>query len=116
MTLSEADVRSVFKTALDAAKAEQVELSLAGYDETNRDVVCGRSSVVRFSNSYVRDNTEVRPYYPLMIKVAFGHQEGMAVTNQLDPAAVRAAVARAEEIAKASKPTEDHLPPLAKQP
>ena len=61
MILSEADVRSIFKTAFDAAKADEVELSLASYDETNRDIVCGRTSVVRFSNSYIRDNTEVRP-------------------------------------------------------
>ena len=50
-----------------------------------------------------------------MIKVAFGRQEGMAVTNQLDADSIRAAVAHAEQIAKTAKPTEDHLPPLGKQ-
>jgi predicted Zn-dependent protease len=115
MTLSESDVRSIFDTALNGSKADQVELSLASYDETNRDIVCGRMSVVRFSNSYIRDNTEVRPYYPLMIRVAFGRQEGMAVTNQLDPDGVGAAVRQAEQIAKSARPTDDHLPPLGKQ-
>lgn len=115
MILSESDVRSIFKTAFDAAKAEQVELALAGYDETNREIVCGRMAVVRFSNSYIRDNTEVRPYYPLTIKVASGSQEGIAVTNQLDPDGIRAAVGQAEQIARAARPTEEHLPPLGRQ-
>lgn len=115
MILSEADVKSIFKTAFDAATADQVELSMASYDETNREVVCGRTSVVRFSNSYIRDNTEVRPYYPLMITVAFGKQQGIAVANQIEPAAIRAAVRNAEAIAKAARPNADHLPPLGPQ-
>ena len=95
--------------------SDEVELSMASYDETNREVVCGRTAVVRFSNSYIRDNTEVRPYYPLMITVAFGKQQGMAVANQIEPAAIRAAVRNAEAIAKAARPNDDHLPPLGQQ-
>ncbi len=110
MSLSESEVHQIFDQAFDAATADEVQLSIAWYRETNREIVCGTTKVIRFSNSYIRDNTHVRPYYPLQIKVAFGNQEGMSITNQLDRESVRDAVARAEAIAKAARPTKSHRP------
>ena len=111
MTLTEAEVRQVFETAFEAASADEVELSMEWYHETNREVVCGVTRVIRFSNSYIRDDTAVLPCHPLHIRVAFGNREGAAITNQLDPDGIRDAVARAEAIARAATPNEAHRPP-----
>lgn len=110
MTLTEQEVRAVFESAFEAASADEIELSMAWYHETNREVVCGSTKVIRFSNSYIRDDTVVTPCHPLQIHVAFGNREGSAITNQLDPAGVRDAVARAEAIARAATPNESHRP------
>ena len=104
MSLSETDVKEIFNLAFDAATADEVALSMNWYHEVNREVVCGVTSVIRFSNSHIRDNTHVRPYYPLEIEVAFGDRVGHCITNQLDENSIREAVARAEAIAKASTP------------
>jgi predicted Zn-dependent protease len=111
MTLTEQEVRAVFESAFEAASADEVELSMAWYHETNREVVCGSTKVIRFSNSYIRDDTVVMPCHPLQVHVAFGNREGSAITNQLDPAGVRDAVGRAEAIARVATPNESHRPP-----
>lgn len=108
MSLSESDVRTVFKLAFEAATADEVELGMAWYSEQNREIVCGVTDVIRFSNNYIRDHTHVRPHHPLQIKVAFGKRVATAITNQLDRASISDAVRRAEAIAKLAKPTAEH--------
>ena len=108
MTLTETEVGAIFDTAFEAASADEVELSMAWYHEVNREVVCGLTKVIRFSNSYIRDDTVVNPCHPLQVHVAFGNREGAAITNQLDPAGIRDAVARAEAIARVATPNESH--------
>ena len=120
MTLIETEVGAVFETAFEAATADEVELSMAWYHEVNREVVCGSTKVIRFSNSYIRDDTVVNPCHPLQVHVAFGnrangYREGSAITNQLDPAGIRDAVARAEAIARVATPNESHRPPHGPQ-
>ena len=110
MILTEQQVRDVFDTAFEAATAGEVELTMAWYHEVNREVVCGSTKVIRFSNSYIRDDTVVMPCHPLQVHVAFGNREGAAITNQLDPSGIRDAVARAEAIARAASPNESHRP------
>ncbi len=104
MSLGETDVQRIFGIAFDAATAEEVALSMSWYHEVNREVVCGVTNVIRFSNSYIRDDTQVRLNYPLEIDVAFGDRVGHCITNQLDPGSIRDAVARAEAMARASTP------------
>ncbi|MBI2221944.1 MAG: hypothetical protein HYU53_12145 [Acidobacteria bacterium] len=115
MSLSESDVRDVFKTAFGAATANDVELSMAWYNEQNREIVCGVTNVIRFSNNYIRDHTHVRPCYPLTVKVAFGNREALAITNRLDRNSIVDAVRRAEAVARAARPTTDHRPVLGPQ-
>lgn len=110
MSLSESDVRQIFKTAFDAAAADEVALSLTWYSEQNREIVCGVTDVIRFSNNYIRDFTHVRPYYPLQVRVAFGNREARGIANQLDRESIRDAVRRAEAIAKAAKPIVNRQP------
>ena len=105
MTLTEPEVAAIFDTAFEAASADEVELSMSSYHETNREVVCGVTKVIRFSNNYIRDDTVVNPCHPLHVTVAFGNREGSAITNQLDPDGIRDAVARAETIARAATRT-----------
>ena len=110
MILTEEQVRAIFDTAFEAATADEVDLTMAWYHEVNREVVCGSTKVIRFSNSYIRDDTVVMPCHPLQIHVAYGNREGAAITNQLDPAGIRDAMARAEAIARAAAPNESHRP------
>lgn|GEM_PF-939037 len=110
MILTQEEVRTIFDTAFEAATADEVDLSMAWYHEVNREVVCGSTKVIRFSNSYIRDDTVVQPCHPLQVHVGFGNREGAAITNQLDPAGIRDAVARAEAIARAAAPNESHRP------
>ena len=110
MILTPEEVRTIFDTAFEAATADEVDLSMAWYHEVNREVVCGSTKVIRFSNSYIRDDTVVQPCHPLQVHVAFGNREGAAITNQLDPAGIRDAVARAEAIARAAAPNASHRP------
>lgn len=110
MILTEEQVRGIFDTAFEAATADEVELTMAWYHEVNREVVCGSTKVIRFSNSYIRDDTVVMPCHPLQVHVASGNREGAAITNQLDPSGIRDAVARAEAIARAAAPNESHRP------
>ena len=110
MILTQEEVRNIFDTAFEAATADEVDLSMAWYHEVNREVVCGSTKVIRFSNSYIRDDTVVMPCHPLQVHVAFGNREGAAITNQLDPAGIRDAVARAEAIARAAAPNASHRP------
>jgi len=90
--------------ALDAATADHTFVSL-------EDRAGGTT---RFDANQVIENDDARQQ-TLSVQAAFGQQSGNAATTDLSDEAVRDAVRRAEEIAKASPEDLEHLPPLPPQ-
>jgi predicted Zn-dependent protease len=69
-----------------------------------------RSGSTRFSNNVITQNVAERRA-DLTVRVAFGKQRGEVTSNRFDEESLRAAVARAEAIARVAPEDEEHLPP-----
>jgi predicted Zn-dependent protease len=94
----------IAKIAIDAATADHTFVSLD--DRTG--------GTTRFAANEISADDESRQQ-TLSVQVAFGQQSGKATTTALSDEAVRDAVRRAEEIAKASPEDPEYLPPLPAQ-
>lgn len=92
------------EAAIDAATADHTFVSL-------EDRAGGTT---HFAANRIAENDGGRQQ-TLSIQVAFGQQSGTATTTDLSDEAVRDAVRRAEETAKASPEDLEHLPPLPPQ-
>lgn len=90
--------------ALSFSAAEHATVRLSGADER----------ATRFANNAITQNVAANRL-TLSVTAAFGQKVGTASTNQLDEAALRDTVRRAEESARASDPDPEYLPPLAQQ-
>lgn len=93
------EVEAIFKTALAASRADDLEVVLGG----------GRLNLVRLDEGAVRENRS-ETWYELRVRAFSRGAVGVARTGRLDPEGVRAAVARALEAAKAAPP-QGILPP-----
>ncbi|NCO37415.1 MAG: peptidase C69 [Armatimonadetes bacterium CG_4_10_14_3_um_filter_66_18] len=90
--------------ALDASRAEHTELWLGS----------SRKGATRFANDAITQNL-VSENATLSVRCAFGNRVGSARTNELSAESLTSAVRRAEEIAQASEPDTEYLPPLPPQ-
>ena len=90
--------------AMDAATADHTFVSLEDR----------ASGTTRFAANEIVADDQSRQQ-TLSVQVAFGQQSGNAATTNLSDEAVRDAVRRAEELAKASPEDPEYLPPLPPQ-
>ncbi len=87
------------KTKLSALLKEALQASPA--DETELVVWSGTNALTRFAESRIHQNVYEENTY-VTARVAVGKRTGVTMTNQLEPAELQSALARATEIAKAS--------------
>ncbi len=86
--LGEEKVLGLLQDLLGYAKADQTEISFSG----------GESSLTRFANNYIHQNVNERNT-TVKVRSIFGQKIGIATGNSLEPAALKALVARAERLA-----------------
>jgi predicted Zn-dependent protease len=96
--------KGIFDKALSAAAAENTEMLLES------DI----NAATRFANNVITQNIE-RRNSRLVVKSAFGNKVGQATTNEFSDDAIKRVVAKSEEIAKASEPDTEYMPPLKPQ-
>mgnify|MGYP001582865192 CR=1 FL=1 len=101
---SRQEALDLLRIALAKATAEQVAVRLHAV----------RHGSTRFSGNAITQNISEEDM-TLSVKAAFGQKTGQAETNDLSGDGIARAVARAEEIAKASAPDQEYLPPLQAQ-
>jgi predicted Zn-dependent protease len=101
---SREEALALLRSALAKASAEHVETSLHAVSH----------GATRFSGNAITQNISEEDMR-LCVKAAFGQKTGQAETNDLSEEGIARAVARAEEIAKASAPDQEYLPPLPAQ-
>ncbi len=101
---SREEALALLRGALAKASAEHVEVGLRA----------GSHGATRFSGNAITQNISEEDMR-LSVKAAFGQKAGQAETNDLSEEGIARAVARAEEIAKASAPDQEYLPPLPPQ-
>ena len=85
---SEADIRSVVKSAVDHSAAEETELWIGG----------GKSGLTRFANNEVHQNIELENYVG-HFRVLDGRRWGPYTVNRLDERSLEEAAAAAPKIA-----------------
>ncbi len=102
--ISREEFRKLAEVALGASKADHTFVSL-------NDAVGGTT---RFANNEVTQNVFTRRQ-SLSVTVTFGQQSGTAGTTDLGEDAIKAAVARAAEVAKVTPADPEFLPPLPAQ-
>ncbi len=104
MLLSESDAKAICAKALGFVKADDAEVTLSGERLAHL-----RFAVNAFATSGYREDLE------LTATVWIGQRKGSATTNELGDAALRDAVAEAEELARVSPVDEEYLPTLGAQ-
>ncbi len=98
--LEQGQALDLLKRVLSLSSAEHTELCLTGYQQ----------SATRYANNEIIQN-QVKRDTRLVITCAFGNKVGRTATNDLSEEALQRAVAKAEEIALASAPDTEYLPP-----
>jgi predicted Zn-dependent protease len=91
----------VLEKVLSFADAEAVVAGLRG----------GAESSTRFADNAITQHVE-RNNVSLGVLCAYGQSHGMATTNDLAEASLRAAVERAQAIARVSPPDPEYMPPV----
>lgn len=98
------DRAQLAKVALQAAKAEHLEVWIDGHDE----------AVTRFSDNAINQNV-AKVTQTVSLRAAFGQRVGIASTTDTSPGGVIDALHRAEAIARSSAPDEEYMPPPGPQ-
>lgn len=98
------EAKRIFDKALGAATAENTEMLMES----------DLNAATRFANNVITQNIEKRNSR-LVVKSAFGNKVGQATTNEFTDDAIKRVVSKSEEIAKASEPDTEYMPPLKPQ-
>ncbi len=98
MAMGRAEALEVAERALEVSPADQTEVLL----------LSGRTALTRYANSAIHQNVATVDQ-TAVLRLVFGKRIGITRTNQVDPASLDAAVARAARIAKAQRPNKDFL-------
>jgi predicted Zn-dependent protease len=96
------------------ARLAEIAIEAATADHTFVSLDDRTGGTTRFAANGISADDESRQQ-TLSVQVAFGQQSGKSTTTDLSDEAVRDTVRRAEEIAKASPPDPEYLPPLPAQ-
>ncbi|AGY59802.1 TldD/PmbA family protein [Gloeobacter kilaueensis] len=103
-TLSESQARKVVASVLKYTTAKDVLVSLDAHT----------SAVTRFANNAITQNT-LDEGNLLEVRVAFDERHATSTISSFDEEAIKAAVGRAEALARVAPPDPEHLPPLPPQ-
>ena len=95
------DAKAIIAKALALAKAEHTEVTLTGENNAS----------TRFSNNAITQNI-AKSNVALTVLSAFGQKKGKAATNDFSEEGITSCVQRAEEIARASEPDTEYIPPV----
>jgi predicted Zn-dependent protease len=96
------DAQAIIAKALALARAEHCEVTLTGENTAS----------TRFSNNAITQNI-AKTNAGLTVLSAFGQKKGKAATNDFSEKGIASCVRRAEEIARASEPDTEYLPPVS---
>jgi predicted Zn-dependent protease len=102
--MEKTEAEQIFDKALNAATAEHTEALL--HTE--------HGASTRFANNVITQNIEKRNS-SLIVRSAFGNKCGRATTNEFTDDAIKRVVKKSEEIARASEPDTEFMPPLDPQ-
>jgi predicted Zn-dependent protease len=98
------DARRTIDQAIKLSEAENAEAMLHGSIEES----------TRFANNVITQNMS-KSNAKLAVRSAYGNKVGLASTNDFSEDGIRRVVRRSEEVAKASAPDTEYMPPLDPQ-
>jgi predicted Zn-dependent protease len=102
--MTQDEAKSIIDKAMGLSEAENAEAMLYGALEES----------TRFANNVITQNMS-KSNAKLAIRSAYGNKVGTASTNDFSEEGIRRVVRRSEDVAKASAPDTEYMPPLDPQ-